>query len=30
MNEILGFVFLCALVILFALFIPRNSNCSIK
>lgn len=30
MNEILGFVFLCALVILFALFIPRNCNCSIK
>ena len=30
MNEILGFVFLCALVILFALFIPRNCKCSIK
>lgn len=30
MNEILGFVFLCALVILFALFISRNCNCSIK
>lgn len=30
MNEILGFVFLCALVILVALFISRNCNCSSK
>lgn len=30
MNNILGFVFLCALVVLFALLIPKNCNSNTK